>query len=191
MIPPKNTKNYVAIKGEKWRRAVGFSANYYVSNMGRILTLTGYGIKNNPMIMKPAQCMDKRRNRLGYFRTVMDRRNIRVHRVVAEAWVDNPEGKPFVNHINGDRADNRAANLEWCTNSENVRHAYRTGLAHGVRGEKQHSAKLTEEQVRQFKKEWWGERRMTRKQYAKEFGVSEAAIKDIIRGRSWAWLKTT
>ena len=51
-----------------------------------------------------------------------------VHRMVAETWIDNPNHHKEVNHINGNKEDNRAANLEWTTRSENMRHAFRTGL---------------------------------------------------------------
>lgn len=51
-----------------------------------------------------------------------------VHRMVAETWIDNPNNYEEVNHINGDKTDNRMENLEWVTHSENIRHAYRTGL---------------------------------------------------------------
>ena len=114
-----------------------------------------------------------------------------MHRVVAKTWVDNPENKPFVNHKNGNKVDNRADNLEWCTTSENILHAYRTGLEKKVLGQRHHASKMTDEQVRKFKWEWSNDRKMTRKEYAKYYGVSEATIKDIISGRSWSWLKTT
>ena len=54
-----------------------------------------------------------------------------VHRMVAETWIDNPNHYKEVNHINGDKDDNRVENLEWVTHSQNVCHAFRTGLKKG------------------------------------------------------------
>ena len=54
-----------------------------------------------------------------------------VHRLVAETWIDNPNHYKEVNHIDGDKDNNRVENLEWMTRSENMRHAYQTGLKKG------------------------------------------------------------
>jgi len=68
----------------------------------------------------------------GYLRVNLSKNNkfkkYLIHRLVAEAFIENNQNKPFVNHINGNKSDNRLENLEWCNNSENMLHAYKIGL---------------------------------------------------------------
>lgn len=71
----------------------------------------------------------------------------RVHRFVADAFIPNPENKPFVNHKDGNKRNSNSWNLEWVTAKENVVHAYETGLAKGVQGVDHTLSKLTEEEV--------------------------------------------
>lgn len=63
-------------------------------------------------------------------------RTYRVHRLVASAFVENPDNKPYVNHIDGNRVNNHHLNLEWCTASENTRHMYKIGNRTAQSGEK-------------------------------------------------------
>lgn len=70
----------------------------------------------------------------------------RVHRLVAEAFVPNPMQLPFVNHIDGDKKNPAASNLEWVTAKENTQHALKNGL-HSLEGETNPSAKLTDKEV--------------------------------------------
>lgn len=70
----------------------------------------------------------KWRDKYGYECVTVANKNIFVHRLVAEAFVKNEEGKDCINHKNGIKTDNRIENLEWVTKAENNRHAFRTGL---------------------------------------------------------------
>lgn len=69
---------------------------------------------------------------VGYYQTVFRidgrRKYVRVHRLIAETLVPNPDNLPMVNHIDGDKLNNDPSNLEWCTNSHNTKEAYDSGL---------------------------------------------------------------
>lgn len=74
-------------------------------------------------------------------------RDVGVHRVVAITYLDNPEDKPTVNHINGVKDDNRLINLEWATYQEQSDHSHSTGLYWVPQGESAHQATMTDQQV--------------------------------------------
>ncbi len=106
------------LENEFWENIQGFE-NYFVSDLGRVK-------RNDKQILKEETTNQK------YKRVVFSKNGVvykkSVHRLVALYFVPNPENKPFVNHINGIKSDNRAINLEWCTQSENQIHAFKTGL---------------------------------------------------------------
>lgn len=103
-----------------------------------------------------------------------------IHRLVAEAFIPNPDGKPQVNHLNGIKTDNRVENLEWCTNAENHRHAYAAGLQIAPQGEDSCRSKLTNEQARYVRDNPNG---LTRKALAEQFGVNEGTVSAIQLGK--------
>lgn len=104
---------------EEWR-AVSSNSNYEVSNTGKVRRV---GSENDH---------STRENARGYMVTDLYREGVRcharVHRLVAEEFVPNPDNKPEVNHIDGNKKNNTASNLEWVTKKENCRHAWNTGL---------------------------------------------------------------
>ena len=111
----------------------------------------------------------------GYLRTWLDGKNPLIHRLVAQKYIPNPENKPEVNHINGDKTDNRVKNLEWVTNRENMRHAFDTGLNCN-----KYKRKLTMKEVSEIRNKYVP-RKYTQKMLSEEYGVHRYTISEIVR----------
>lgn len=106
-------------------------------------------------------------------------RQMRVHRMVALAWIPNPTGLPEINHLDGVKANNAADNLEWCTTEQNIRHAHRTGLMHNRRG----PSKLRPDEVAIIKARLArGDRQ---KDIAADYKVTPPNISAIHSGLTW------
>lgn len=106
-----------------------------------------------------------------------------VHRLIAQTFIPNPDNKPCVNHKDGNKLNNTVSNLEWVTHSENMRHAFDTGIYPARKGSKQNNAKLTEAIVAEIKQRL--KVGVTGTLLAKEYGVAHGRIYDIKHGRSW------
>lgn len=108
---------------EEWRDVKGYEGLYEVSNLGRVKSLPRNGTIPEEHLMKPHFVC-------GYVQYELTSKNkkkgLKAHRLVAEAFLPNPLNKREVNHIDGDKHNNRLDNLEWATSSENQLHSFYT-----------------------------------------------------------------
>lgn len=109
---------------ENWKDIVDYEGIYQVSSLGRVRNITPKTITYSKFHIELSserfvpQCYSR-----GYLSVHIQKgKNTRVHRLVAQAFLENPKNHPVVNHINGIKDDNRVENLEWCTISENTLH---------------------------------------------------------------------
>ena len=147
-----------------WKPVKGYEGLYEVSDEGAVKSLPKKAGRRN----QPEKLSATFINRIGYVCVNLYKDNhqkqVRVHRLVAEAFIPNPENLPCVNHIDGNKLNNHVYNLEWCTQSENAKHAFQTGLRTGMQGEshpmygKKHS-KETLEKLSEASKQMWKRRK--------------------------------
>jgi hypothetical protein len=113
--------DYNSLPDEIWKDIEGYENIYQISNFGRVKSLRTFKI------------IKQRKSISGYLNVTLRKettsklKGMRVNRLVALAFVSNPNNKPYVNHINAIKTDNNFINLEWCTQSENIKHAYKIG----------------------------------------------------------------
>ena len=156
---------------EYWKPVAGYEDLYEVSDLGRV--------KGPKGIVKPKPTNN------GYVRTELWCKGVRerpsIHRLVAKIFVPNPENKPQVNHIDGDRLNNAAANLEWCTAQENSIHAVHLRQKWGTNVA---TAKLTDNDVIAIRV--LSAKGIPGTWIAKTFGITNAQVSHIVLRQHWA-----
>lgn len=157
-------------KEEVWR-PIDLDTRYKVSSKGKVMGVKG---------------MMKNQKGSHYFHVEIAGITKLVHRLVAQAFIPNPENKSQVNHKDGNKLNNSVENLEWCTVKENTIHAFEHGLRNGdaVKGEKQWNSKLTEDQVLDIR----SRKGELLKNISLEFGVSVPTISMIRNNKVWKHL---
>lgn len=122
---------------EVWKDIAGYEGYYQISNFGNIRSVDRviYSDKFHIGIKRElkGRTLNPSVNNHGYLSLILskngEKKSCRIHRLVAEAFIKNPNNYDQVNHIDGDKTNNKVENLEWCNNQYNVIHAYKNGLA--------------------------------------------------------------
>lgn len=157
---------------EIWQDIKDFKG-FQVSSLGRIKNPNGRFLHGS--------------DKDGYVRVCMNYKLKRIHRLVAEAFILNPENKPEINHKDGNKKNNRVDNLEWSTRKENMSHATKTGLHSVGFGESSPRSILTKDRVSYIRQSFiprhseFGQSALGRK-----FGVSTSCIWRVVHGDNWS-----
>lgn len=169
---------------EIWKRLIyqgkDYGDFYEISNYGKIRNGKTHKVRRNNV------------NHNGYYfvsGSLGSRENkitFRVHKAVAESFIDNPDNLPMVNHKDGNKLNNHIENLEWCTNAENLQHAAKNNLLCIYHGEENINAKLNNEAVCFIRANYipydktFGTRGLARK-----FGVDHKTIIRVLNNETW------
>lgn len=159
---------------ELWKDVVGYEDYFQISNLGRVFS------KRTNKILKFSSA--------GEYLTISTKIggkkgksvNLKVHRMVAIAFVENADNKPMVNHIDGNKKNNNASNLEWTTNAENIQHAVENDLIK-IKNNKSNMSMEKARLIRRIK----AENKITAKQIAEDMNICYHTVKLVLRNETW------
>lgn len=175
-----------SVSNEIWKDIPGFDG-YQASTLGRIKVLRKQVIngKSKKLCWRKEKILSNKPSKDGYISVCLNKtlakKSWLAHRLVALAFLSNPDNKLFVNHKNGIKHDNQVENLEWCTRSENGIHAVETGLHTALRGEINGNHRLTKAEVIEIRNSDG-----TQKEIANRFGIGRTTVQYIKKRKLWA-----
>jgi len=162
---------------EIWKDVLGYEGIYEVSNLGNVKSLNYNHTKKERILKK---CNGTQNYHIVCLHKEGSSKTRKVHRLVALSLIPNPDNKPQVNHIDGDKQNNKIENLEWVNNSENQLHAFKYKLQKSIKGEKRYCAKLIEKEVLEIRIS-----KLKGIELAKKYNISRSSISAIKTGRNW------
>lgn len=180
---------------EIWKDIEGYGGSYKISNKGRVKSLNrtiykrGYPYNIKGKFIKQVFRKSKQENRyfgVGLYRDGKSK-NYYVHRLVAKAFISNPENKPTVNHKDGDRFNNCVGNLEWATQQENIQHSWDNGMStphHKIKGENHPKSKLKKEDVL-FIRKCAKTNEMNTLELSIKYNISTRHVNNLKKGKYW------
>jgi len=173
------------MKNEKWKQIDNYPY-YEVSNKGRIRSWINskQNKRKEPYLLNPFKVN-------GYLKVHLykngDKNRLLVSRLVAKAFIGNSKDKNEINHKDGNKLNNNIDNLEWVTRSENLQHAYDTGLRKKPNGESNGKSKLTESDVLDIRNAY-KLNCFSYQDLADAYDVGKTCIAKIIKRKNWAHL---
>lgn len=174
---------------EIWKDIAGYEGYYQVSNLGKIRSLDRYvtGGGGRGLQKVKGRMMKLQTREFGHV-DILLRKNgpeerLWVHRLVASAFIDNPQNLPIVGHLDNDPSNNCVSNLEWCTQQRNIQHCIASGRFRPSIGETSPFHKLKEHQVLEIRERHATGEYMSH--LALEFGVAASTVKNIVTRKKW------
>lgn len=176
---------------EIWKAVVGYEGFYEVSSYGQVRSVDrtvlsgGFYRRRNGKLLSPA--IRNKNNAKYYFVSLHKEGKLKMKLIqclVAKAFVPNPENKPQVNHIDGNKLNNHKTNLEWNTAKENKHHSMYV-LNSYSHGENHPDAKINDDIVRAIRKQFIDNPTLNKAQLAREIGICKQSIGRIISGEGW------
>ena len=183
------------LENEEWRPVVGWENFYSVSNLGRVKREVRAVTHSNQVesfsMTYPEKVLKANPDSRGYPQVTLNakhfgrkRRVARVHRLVAEAFLGNPEGKPQVNHMDSDTMNANVNNLEWCTASENQKHSWDNDRQERRLGEDNAVSKYSDSLVRVVyklaKSKAWSQEKI-----GELYGMPQITVSNILTKKTW------
>ena len=186
------------MKGEIWTDIEGYEGLYQVSNMGRVKSLERMkwcGLNGGCYYKVPEKILEGYDNGYGYSYVILCKdgkdKKCRINRLVAQAFLPNPDNLPEVNHKDEDKQNNYVENLEWCSKSYNINYGTRNKKAGKKIAEKLRGRKQTEEHIKKRSKPlfsvdkesglimWW----QSANEASRQLGISQGNITECCQGK--------
>lgn len=188
-IPNYKNLSLKNLPNEIWGDIYGYENSHKISSYGRVKSLCRKIKCRNGFRTSKDKILKQNIKKTGYCEIQLKHggKTILVHRLVATCFIKNIEKKPQVNHIDGNKCNNKLENLEWVTQSENMKHAYRLGLQvpkynNPAKGEAQGLSKLKEIDVIWIRKNY---KKGLGRVFGEKFNVSPECIQNVVNKKTW------